>query len=110
MVNVQFQYLLDQLRPLLRHSVAHPKSVNATNAPILPIMLATKLLPGGFGFGGGGWGGRVRAPWQRGAGQRSLLCSWDEKKAHATPPLHIWRRRRRPCWRHKGKKIAQATK
>lgn len=45
MLNVQLQYLSAQLRPLLHHYVVHPKSVNQTNAPILPIMLASKLLP-----------------------------------------------------------------
>lgn len=44
-MNVQYQYLMDQLRPLLKHWVAHPKSVNQSNAPLLPIMLATKVLP-----------------------------------------------------------------
>ncbi|EFN57634.1 hypothetical protein CHLNCDRAFT_142742 [Chlorella variabilis] len=44
-INVQYQHLLDALRPLLRQFAAYPRSVNQTNAPILPIMLATKLLP-----------------------------------------------------------------
>eukprot|EP00887_Chlorella_sp_A99_P004670 scaffold4.g4670.t1 len=44
-VNVQYQQLQAQLRPMLRHWVAHPKSVNQANATVLPIMLATKLLP-----------------------------------------------------------------
>lgn len=30
---------------MLHHFVVHPKSVNQSNAPVLPIMLATKLLP-----------------------------------------------------------------
>ena len=44
-INIQLQHLSTQLRPLLRHYAVHPRSVNQTNAPILPIMLATKLLP-----------------------------------------------------------------
>ncbi|PRW59040.1 mediator of RNA polymerase II transcription subunit 8-like [Chlorella sorokiniana] len=44
-INVQYQHLVDALRPLLRQFAAYPRSVNQTNAPILPIMLATKLLP-----------------------------------------------------------------
>ena len=44
-LNIQLQHLSAQLRPLLQHYAIHPKSVNQTNAPILPIMLATKLLP-----------------------------------------------------------------
>jgi hypothetical protein len=44
-LNIQLQHLSAQLRPLLMHYAAHPRSVNQTNAPILPIMLATKLLP-----------------------------------------------------------------
>ncbi|GAB4823927.1 hypothetical protein N2152v2_010973 [Parachlorella kessleri] len=44
-LNVQHQYLVDQLRPLLKHWVVHPRSVNQSNAALLPIMLATKLLP-----------------------------------------------------------------
>jgi hypothetical protein len=42
---VQLQHLQTQLRPALRHYAVHPRSVNQTNAPMLPIMLATKLLP-----------------------------------------------------------------
>lgn len=45
MLNVQWQQLELELRPLLRHYVAHPISVNQSNAPILPIMLASKPLP-----------------------------------------------------------------
>lgn len=44
-LNIQVQHLSAQLRPLLQHYSAYPRSVNQTNAPILPIMLATKLLP-----------------------------------------------------------------
>ena len=44
-LNVQLQNLSTQLRPLLQHYAVHPRSVNQSNAPILPIMLATKLLP-----------------------------------------------------------------
>lgn len=44
-LNIQLQNLSVQLRPLLQHYAIHPRSVNQTNAPILPIMLATKLLP-----------------------------------------------------------------
>ena len=44
-LNIQLQHLSAQLRPLLQHYAAYPRSVNQTNAPILPIMLATKLLP-----------------------------------------------------------------
>ncbi|KAL4448050.1 hypothetical protein ABPG75_005269 [Micractinium tetrahymenae] len=44
-INVQYQHLQDALRPLLRQFAAYPRSVNQSNAPILPIMLATKLLP-----------------------------------------------------------------
>lgn len=44
-LNVQLQHMETQLRPLLQHYVVHPRSVNQTNAPVLPIMLATKLLP-----------------------------------------------------------------
>jgi hypothetical protein len=44
-LNIQLQHLSAQLRPLLQHYTAVPRSVNQTNAPILPIMLATKLLP-----------------------------------------------------------------
>jgi hypothetical protein len=44
-MNVQLQHLFDQLRPLLRHYAARPRAVNQTNAPLLPIMLASKLLP-----------------------------------------------------------------
>jgi hypothetical protein len=44
-INVQLQQLHAQLRPLLQHYVVHPRSVNQTNAPLLPLLLATKLLP-----------------------------------------------------------------
>ncbi|KAL4523843.1 hypothetical protein Ndes2526B_g08075 [Nannochloris sp. 'desiccata'] len=44
-LNIQLQNLSSQVRPLLQHYTVHPRSVNQTNAPILPIMLATKLLP-----------------------------------------------------------------
>jgi hypothetical protein len=44
-LNIQLQHLSTQLRLLLQHYAVHPTSVNQTNAPILPIMLATKLLP-----------------------------------------------------------------
>jgi hypothetical protein len=44
-LNIQLQNLSSQVRPLLQHYAVCPRSVNQTNAPILPIMLATKLLP-----------------------------------------------------------------
>lgn len=44
-VNVQYQNLVEQLRPMLKLWAVHPKSVNQQNAAILPIMLATKSLP-----------------------------------------------------------------
>lgn len=44
-LNVQWQQLEEELRPLLKHYVAHPISVNQSNAHILPILLASKALP-----------------------------------------------------------------
>jgi len=44
-LNIQLQNLSSQVRPLLQHYAVCPRSVNQSNAPILPIMLATKLLP-----------------------------------------------------------------
>jgi hypothetical protein len=44
-LNVQIHHILMQLRPLLRHYVIHPRSVNEFNAPLLPLMLATTKLP-----------------------------------------------------------------
>ncbi|KAK9805476.1 hypothetical protein WJX72_000336 [[Myrmecia] bisecta] len=44
-LNVQYHNLAEQLRPLLKHYVVFPKSVNQQNATILPIMLASKALP-----------------------------------------------------------------
>lgn len=45
-MNVQLQHLKEQLRPVTKHYVVHPKSVNQSNANKLPIMLATRRLPG----------------------------------------------------------------
>ena len=42
-VSVQLAALTDALRPLLKFYVAHPKAVNAANAQLLPIMLATRV-------------------------------------------------------------------
>lgn len=46
-LNVQFQHLSGQLRPLAKHYIAHPKAVDQDPAAarVLPIMLATKLVP-----------------------------------------------------------------
>lgn len=44
-LNVQIHHIIMQLRPLLRHYVIHPRSVNEFNAPLLPLMLATTKLP-----------------------------------------------------------------
>ncbi|KFM22908.1 hypothetical protein F751_6417 [Auxenochlorella protothecoides] len=44
-LNVQWQQLEEELRPLLKHYVAHPISVNQSNAHVLPILLASKALP-----------------------------------------------------------------
>ena len=45
-MNVQLQHLKEQLRPVTKHYVVHPKSVNQSNANKLPIMLASRQLPG----------------------------------------------------------------
>ena len=45
-MNVQLQHMKEQLRPVTKHYVVHPKSVNQSNANKLPIMLATRRLPG----------------------------------------------------------------
>uniref|UniRef100_A0A7S0N2P1 Mediator of RNA polymerase II transcription subunit 8 n=1 Tax=Pyramimonas obovata TaxID=1411642 RepID=A0A7S0N2P1_9CHLO len=44
-LNVQFFILTKEFRPLLRHYVVHPNSVNAEVAAELPVLLSTKLLP-----------------------------------------------------------------
>eukprot|EP00884_Botryococcus_braunii_P003075 jgi/Botrbrau1/12769/Bobra.0238s0008.1 len=44
-LNLQYSQLLEQLRPLMKSYAVHPKAVNQENAPILPIMLASKVLP-----------------------------------------------------------------
>lgn len=46
-LNVQFQHLHSQLRPIAKHYIAHPRAVeqDPSASQILPIMLATKLLP-----------------------------------------------------------------
>lgn len=45
MINVQLQQLQAQIRHLLEHYIVKPHSVNQSNAPVLPILLSTKLLP-----------------------------------------------------------------
>ncbi|KAL3702340.1 hypothetical protein R1sor_020362 [Riccia sorocarpa] len=45
MVNVELLNLIDDVKPILKMFVVYPKNVNAENAPILPIMLSSKLLP-----------------------------------------------------------------
>ncbi|KAJ7522426.1 hypothetical protein O6H91_18G010100 [Diphasiastrum complanatum] len=44
-VNMELLNLVEDIKPMLKVFVAYPKSVNVENAPILPIMLSSKLLP-----------------------------------------------------------------
>ena len=44
-INVQLQQLQGQIRQILQHYLSCPRSVNQMNAPVLPILLSTKLLP-----------------------------------------------------------------
>mmetsp|Transcript_16928 Transcript_16928/g.30229 ORF Transcript_16928/g.30229 Transcript_16928/m.30229 type:complete len:249 (-) Transcript_16928:594-1340(-) len=44
-LNIQYYHLLDQLRPMLKHWVVHPKVVDASNHEILPLMMSTRVLP-----------------------------------------------------------------
>ncbi|KAK9841308.1 hypothetical protein WJX74_003594 [Apatococcus lobatus] len=45
LISTQHRLLQEQLRPSLKSFLVHPKSVNQSNAPMLPIMMATKALP-----------------------------------------------------------------
>lgn len=45
MVNVELVNLVEDIKPILKMFVVHPKNVNAENAQILPVMLSSKLLP-----------------------------------------------------------------
>mmetsp|Transcript_41533 Transcript_41533/g.104426 ORF Transcript_41533/g.104426 Transcript_41533/m.104426 type:complete len:258 (-) Transcript_41533:168-941(-) len=44
-LNIQYYHLVDQLRPMLKHWVVHPRVVDATNHEILPLMMSTRILP-----------------------------------------------------------------
>ncbi|KAI5069448.1 hypothetical protein GOP47_0015749 [Adiantum capillus-veneris] len=45
MVNVELLNLVEDIKPILKMFVVHPKNVNAENSQILPVMLSSKLLP-----------------------------------------------------------------
>ncbi|MCO5596944.1 hypothetical protein L7F22_051015 [Adiantum nelumboides] len=45
MVNVELLNLVEDIKPILRMFVVHPKNVNAENSQMLPVMLSSKLLP-----------------------------------------------------------------
>lgn len=45
LVNLQLHQLMQQLSLQLKYNTVFPKAVNETNAPQLPVLLATKLLP-----------------------------------------------------------------
>lgn len=44
-MGVRHQQLVDQLSPLLKFYVSHPKAVNQANADIIPLLLSTMKLP-----------------------------------------------------------------
>ncbi|DBA90807.1 hypothetical protein WJX77_005422 [Trebouxia sp. C0004] len=44
-MNAQLHSINGQMVPLMEHYVVHPKAVDQQTAPVLPIMLASKLLP-----------------------------------------------------------------
>lgn len=44
-MNAQLHSITGQMVPLMEHYVVHPKAVDQQTAPVLPIMLASKLLP-----------------------------------------------------------------
>ncbi|GMI73096.1 mediator subunit 8 [Hibiscus trionum] len=45
MVNLELFNIVDEIKKVSKAFVVHPKNVNADNAPILPVMLSSKLLP-----------------------------------------------------------------
>ncbi|KAE8735659.1 Mediator of RNA polymerase II transcription subunit 8 [Hibiscus syriacus] len=45
MVNLELFNIVDEIKKVSKAFVVHPKNVNAENAPILPVMLSSKLLP-----------------------------------------------------------------
>eukprot|EP00249_Psilotum_nudum_P022862 c28663_g1_i2 orf=228-1868(+) len=45
MVNIELLTFVEDIKPILKMFVVHPKNVNAESAQILPIMLSSKLLP-----------------------------------------------------------------
>ncbi|GBG86311.1 hypothetical protein CBR_g41305 [Chara braunii] len=44
-VNAQLYKLVEDMKPVMKMFLVHPKDVSAENAAILPIMLSSKLLP-----------------------------------------------------------------
>ncbi|KAL3145270.1 hypothetical protein ABBQ32_001009 [Trebouxia sp. C0010 RCD-2024] len=44
-MNAQLRSIGSQMVPLMEHYIVHPKAVDQQMAPVLPIMLASKLLP-----------------------------------------------------------------
>ncbi|XVF23193.1 hypothetical protein REPUB_Repub13aG0016100 [Reevesia pubescens] len=45
MINLELFNIVDEIKKVSKAFFVHPKNVNADNAPILPVMLSSKLLP-----------------------------------------------------------------